>query len=120
MTAVATVVQRLNEVWRAFRQNDIAFEDDGVTGEMRCFFFHDVDQVGDVLPDRALAVFIEGLRKPECAAVRQRTETGIEVVKTRIDQFHGNDEAGKNIRNRAVRLDVGAKLVAAKERVTAK
>ena len=37
---------------------------------MRRFFFHHIDQVRDVIADGALAVFIEGGREPDRAAIR--------------------------------------------------
>ena len=40
-----------------------------------------------------LPVLIEGIWKPKCAAVRQRTKAGIKVIKARIDQLHRDSKA---------------------------
>ena len=79
----------------------------------------DVDQIMEVIANRALAVFIERRREPKRAAVGQRAKAGIDVVKTRIDQLDRNDEATQEIGDGAVRIDVGAKFVAAKKDVAA-
>ena len=45
MTIETPIAQRIHQFRRAFRQNDVLFENDCVTGKMRGFFFRDVDQV---------------------------------------------------------------------------
>jgi len=87
MTGVTTVLQRRDELRRAFGQNDIAIQDDGVTGKMDRFFLGHVDQISEMIANGALAVFIEGGGKPEGAAIRQRAKTGIDVIKPRVDQL---------------------------------
>ena len=74
MTIVAAIAQRLDQLRRAFGQNDVLFEHDRVAGKMRGFFFRDIDQVADMFADRALTVFIKRRRKPGRAAIRQRTK----------------------------------------------
>ena len=66
---VAAVFQLGHELRRAFRQNDIAFNDYSVTRKVRRLVRNDIYQIGHVLPDCALAVFIEGIRKPKPTAV---------------------------------------------------
>src|SRR2546423_13532409 len=83
------------------------------------FFFDDVDQIAEMVANRALAVFVECLWKPEGAAVGQRTEAGVDVVKARINQFDGNDEAAEQVRDGAMRVDVGTEFVAAEQNVAA-
>ena len=68
-----------------------------------------------MIADGALAVFVERRRKPDRAAIGQRTEAGIEMIKARIDQFDRDDETAQHIRDRAMRLDVGAKFVTAEQ-----
>ena len=52
---------------------------------MRRLFGHNIDKLRHVFADRALPVFIERGRKPNGPAVWQRTKTGVEMIKTRID-----------------------------------
>src|SRR5688500_12967102 len=72
-----------------------------------------------MVADRALAIFIERLREPKRPAVGERTKAGIDVVETRIDQLDRNDEAPQEIGDGTMRIDVGAKFVAAEEHVAA-
>src|SRR5438132_10860814 len=65
----------------------------------------------------ALAVFIEGRGEPDCASVGQRTKTGIEMIKTRIDQLDRNDKASKQVGDGTVGLDIATKFVTAKESI---
>jgi len=87
---------------------------------MHGFFRLDVNQISQMIANRALAIFIKRGGKPKGPAIRQRTEAGIDVVKTRIDQLDGDDEATEEIGDGAVRIDVGAKFVAAKKHIAAK
>ena len=66
-----------------------------------------------------LAVFIEGRRKPNDRAIRKRTETSVEMVEPWIDKFDRDDKTAEHFRDRAMRFDVGAKFVTAKERIAA-
>ena len=88
MADVAAVAEGRDQFRRAFGQNDVAIEHDGVAGKMDRFFFGHVNQVAEVFADRALAVFIERFWEPECATIGQRTKTGVDVVKARIDQLN--------------------------------
>src|SRR5439155_24734950 len=73
-----------------------------------------------MLPDSALTVLVEGPGKPKRVAVGQRAKAGIQMVKARINQFHRDNQASKHVCHGAMRLNVGAKLVATKEHVSAK
>src|SRR6478735_3698657 len=87
---------------------------------MRRLFFDHIDQAWDVIADGALAVFIESGREPNGAAIGERTEASIDVIKARIDQLDRNHQTVQDIRDAAMRADIGAKFVAAKKRVTGK
>src|SRR3981081_1046286 len=84
---------------------------------MRGFFRGHLDQIAQMIADRALSIFIEGRRKPNCSAIRQRTKAGINVIKARIDQLDRDDKAAQNISDGTMRIDVGAKLVATEKDV---
>jgi len=88
MTPVAAPSQCGDEFGRAFRHNDIALDHDGVATEMHRLFRCDVDQIGNVLANGVLTVFIEGSGKPNRRAVGQRAKTSVEMIKARIDQLH--------------------------------
>mgnify|MGYP001794965287 CR=1 FL=1 len=79
------------------------------------FLFLNVDQIGHVIADRPLPVFIERGREPDCAAVGQRTEAGVDVVKARIDQTDRNDGAVENLADGPVRTHIGEDCVTAKK-----
>src|SRR5438105_5440409 len=81
-------------------------------------FFIDIDELVYVSTNGALAVFIEGRGEPDCASVGQRTKTGIEMIKTRIDQLDGNDKASKQVGDGTVGLDIATKFVTAKESIS--
>src|SRR6266536_1908257 len=83
------------------------------------FFFIDIDELVHVSANRVLTIFVKRTWEPESASIGQRTKAGIEMVKTRIDQLDRDDKAAKHFRNRAMRLDVAAKFVAAKKSVVA-
>src|SRR5205814_582804 len=119
MAGIAAIFQSRDKLRRAFRQNDFAAEDDGVAGKMDSFFRRNVDQVAEMIADRALAVFVERVGKPKRATVRQRTEAGIDVIKTRIDQFHRDHETAEDVRDGAMRVNVGPKFVATEKHVAA-
>src|SRR5437763_3735819 len=72
-----------------------------------------------MVADRALTVFVECFRKPERAAIGQRTKTSIDVIKARIHKLDRNDKTAEQIRDCAVRIDVGAEFVAAEKNVAA-
>jgi hypothetical protein len=55
---------------------------------MHRFLRCDVDQIGNVLTNGVLTVFIERSGKPNRRAVGQRAKTGVEMIKTRIDQLN--------------------------------
>src|SRR5882724_5545244 len=78
---------------------------------LRC----DVDQIGNVLANGVLAVFIESSGKPNRRAVGQRAKASVEMIKTRIDKFHRDDETAEHLRDRAMRFDVGPEFVTAKK-----
>src|ERR1700730_8096484 len=73
-----------------------------------------------MVADCALAVFIKGEWRPKSAAIGQRAKAGIKVIKTRVDQFHRDNQTAKHVCHGAMRLNVGAKFVAAKKHVAAK
>src|SRR2546430_671769 len=68
----------------------------------------------------ALAVSIERLRKPDRAAIRQRAEASVEMIKALVHQFDRNHEVVQQLGQEQVRLDVRAKPVTAKQNLTAK
>src|SRR5687768_8237055 len=84
---------------------------------MRRLFRFDVDQIAKVIADGALAIFIERVRKPKCATIGQRAKASIDMIESRIDQLDRDDEAAQEIGDGAMRIDVGAKFVTAKENV---
>ena len=120
MAAVAAILQLGHELGRAFGQNDIAVDHDGVTGKVRRFFRCDVDQISHVLSDCALPVLVERIWKPKRPAIRQRTKASIKMVKTRINQFHRDGKTTKHFCYGTMRLNVGTKFVTAKKHVAAK
>jgi len=69
VTAVAALFQFRYEVWRSLGQNDVFLNYHSVTRKVRSLFRFDIDQIGDVLTDRALAVLIKGIWKPERTAI---------------------------------------------------
>ena len=87
MAGVAAIPQGRDQLRGAFGQNDVAIEHNGVAGKVCGFFRCHIDQIAQMIPNCALSVFIERRRKPNCPAIRQRTKTGIDVIKARIDQF---------------------------------
>jgi hypothetical protein len=93
VAAVAALLQLRHELGRAFGQNDVAIDHHGVTRKVHRLFRCDIDQIGHVLPECALPVFIECIWKPKTTAVRQRTKTRIKVIKTRIDQLDRDGKA---------------------------
>jgi len=113
MTDVAAVVESRDQFGGAFGQNDVAAEHDGVAGKMDRFFFGHVNQIAQMLANRALAVFIECLREPERAAIGQRAEAGIDVIEARIDKLDRNDKTSEQVRDGPMLIDVGSEFVAA-------
>src|SRR5262249_41613733 len=73
-----------------------------------------------MLADCPLAIVVEGHWKPKRSAVGQRAKAGVEVIKARINQFHGNSETAKHVCHGAMRLNIRSKFVPAKEHVAAK
>src|SRR5712664_298701 len=65
--------------------------------------------------NRVLTVFVEGSGKPHCCAIRKRAKASIEMVESRIDKLHRNNEAAEHFSDSAMRFDVGAELVTAKK-----
>src|SRR5438093_13431115 len=86
---------------------------------MHRLFRQDIDQFGHMFADGALPVFIEGFRKPDRRAIGQRTKAGVQMIKARIDKFYRDNKTTEQLRNGAMRLDVGTKLVPAKKYVVA-
>jgi hypothetical protein len=70
-----------------------------------------------MIANRPLAIFVKSSRKPHRPAISQRTETGVDVIKARIDQFDGNNQAPEHVGDCAMRIDIGSEFVAAKQRV---
>ena len=70
VAGLAAIAQNGDKLRRAFGQNDVAIEHHGVTREMRGFFRRYLDQISEMIADRALPVFIEGIGKPDRATVR--------------------------------------------------
>src|SRR5262249_54006562 len=58
--------------------------------------------------------------EPKRNAIRQWAKAGIKMIKARINQLHGDSKRTEHFCYRAVRLNVGTKLVAAKKDVAAK
>src|SRR3984893_2861397 len=106
MAAVAAITQRGNEFRRAFRQNDVTFEHNGIARKVHRFGWHNIDKVLHLLADGALAVFVEGRRKPNGRAIGQRTKTSIEMGTTWIDKFQRDNKATEHLRDRAMRFNV--------------
>jgi hypothetical protein len=77
MAVVSALLQRGDQLWRAFRQNNVAIEDHGVAGKTSRFFLRHIDQIRHVVADGALSVFIKCIREPDRASIGQRTEAGI-------------------------------------------
>src|SRR4029077_14728264 len=117
MTVIAPLLQRGDELRRALRQNNVAIEHDGVTAKVDRFFRFDIDQVSHMLADRPLAVIVECWGKPDRAAIGQRAETSIEMIKAGIDQFDRDDESAEPVSNGAMRLYIGAEFVTAEQPV---
>src|SRR5437667_9647858 len=84
---------------------------------MHSLFRQDIDQFGHMFANRALPVFVEGCREPNCGPIGQRTKAGIEMIEPRIDQFHRDDKTTEHVRNGPMTLNIGAKSVAAKKDV---
>src|SRR5207302_9669769 len=120
MTPVAAPSQRGDEFGRAFRHNDLALNHDGIATKMHCLLRCDVDQIGNVLANGVLTVFIESSGKPNRRAIGQRAKTSVEMIKARIDQLRRDDETAEHLRDRATRLDAGTELVTAQKHVPSK
>ena len=88
MTSVAAISQSGDQFGRAFRQNDIAFNHDGVATKMHRLIGCDVDQIGNVFANCVRTVFVERGGKPSGRSVGQRTKASVEMIKARIDQLH--------------------------------
>jgi len=84
------------------------------------FLGFNVNQVRHMVANDPLAVLIERRRKPEGASIRQRTKTSVQMIETRVHQLHRDNETAQHVGHSPVRLNVGAKLVTAKERVAGK
>src|SRR5882724_13537223 len=82
---------------------------------MRRLLRQDSDQFGHMFADGTLPVFIAGCRKPNRPAIGQRAKAGIEMIKARIDKFDRDNKTTEHLRNSAMRLDIGPKLVPAKK-----
>ncbi len=76
-----------------------------------------INQIRNVFANRVLAIFVEGRRKPNCSAIRQRTKAGVEMIKARIDKLHRNHETTEHLRDSAVGFDVGSEFVTAKKHI---
>src|SRR5712691_8394747 len=120
VAAIKTVTQRGHEFRRAFRQNDFALNDNGIARKMHRLFRQDIDQFGHMFADCALPVFIEGRGEPNGGPIWQRTKASVEMIEPRIDKLDRDNKTTKHVRNRPMRLNIGTKFVAAKERITAK
>src|SRR4029077_10316165 len=72
-----------------------------------------------MLANCTLPVFVKGEWKPKRAAVGQRAKAGIKVIKPRINEFDRDSETTEHLRDGAVRLNVRAKFVTAKEHIAA-
>src|SRR5256885_16352323 len=119
MTLVTAILQSAHQIRRALRKDNLALKHNRVTRKVDRFLRFDIDQVRQMLANGALAVFVERGRGPKSASIRQWTEAGIEMVKTRIDQLDRDDETSQHVGDGPVRLDVRTKLVSAKKRFTA-
>src|SRR5438552_3526863 len=120
MASVAATSQRGDEFGRAFRHNNVALNHNGIATKMHCLLRCDVDQIGNVLANGVLTVFIESSGKPNRRAIGQRAKTSVEMIKARIDQLRRDDETAEHLGDRAMRLDVGTELVTAKKDVAGK
>src|SRR5204863_16257 len=79
---------------------------DGIATKMHCLLRCDVDQIGNVLANGVLTVFIESSGKPNRRAIGQRAKTSVEMIKARIDQLRRDDETAEHLGDRARRLDL--------------
>ncbi len=95
-------------------------EDDRVATKDARFFFGDVNQVREMIANGALAIFIESRGEPHGPAIGQRTETSVDVIKARVDQLDGNDQATEDVRDRPMGIDVGAEFVTTEKRIAGK
>src|SRR5436309_14687439 len=120
MTTVDALLQLGHELRRALWQDDVALDHHSVTRKVRSLFRCDIDQIGQVLPNCALAIFVESVGEPKRAAVRQRAKAGIKVIEPRINQLDRDRKTTEHFCQGTVRLDIGPKFVAAKEHVAAK
>src|ERR1051325_4800530 len=66
-----------------------------------------------------LPILIESRREPDRAAIRKRAEASIEMVMPIHHQLDRDYEALEDFAEALVRADIGAKLVAAKQRLAA-
>src|SRR5688572_12961210 len=72
-----------------------------------------------MVADCLLAVLVERPGHPNRAAVGQRTETGIEMVKPVLHQLDRNDQAAKHLAQSSMRMDVRSKSITAKQHPSA-
>ena len=73
----------------------------------------------DHFAQRPLAVVVEGRRIIDRHAGRQRTEAGVEVVVTRIDQFQRDHAAAQQVADLLMTADRRANAIAGQQRVAA-
>ena len=77
------------------------------------------DQIRHVLADCELAVFVEGGRIPNCFAVGERAEAGVEMIVAGVDELDGNHAATEHAADLLVAGRVASHAVAGVERVAA-
>ena len=97
MAAITALLELRHELGGAFGQHNVAPENDGITRKVHRLFRCNIDQVGHVLADCALAVLVEGHWKPKRPAVGQRAKAGVKMIKPRIHKFHGDNETTKHV-----------------------
>ncbi|MDH5348194.1 MAG: hypothetical protein OEW13_09855, partial [Nitrospira sp.] len=77
----------------SYRKNDMFPNADGIAGELQGFIFGNsqTEPIRNAFGNGHLSVRIERFGKIEKFAAAQRTQAGVQVVKTAVDQFEGDD-----------------------------
>jgi hypothetical protein len=117
---MATLGQRIAELWATVGEHYVAVEHDGVAGETEGFLAGDINQITYVLPNSFLAVIIESGRKPHGRPITKRTEAGIKMIEPRVHKLDGDCQATQQVAEPLVRAYVRTKTIAAEQHIAAK
>ena len=92
---------------------------DRIAGKTPRFVAIDFNQIGHVLGQRPLAVFVKGRRIVDGSIDRERTEAGVEVIVIGVDQFERDYANAEQFSNLLLTPSVAAYAIAREQRFTA-